>query len=564
MEILLNSLKNVHSVNVDNYEKVELIRKVGAINEYDIRNILSATEIFDAEREAYEDYRIYGKIEYMSLLNGLKSNYTQFSDFFSPQSINSKNLLNSFNFYLVRPATSGYTQIGGVTGSTTPDIMIIDEKFDNWTTSSPTNYPVGWIASVTTGSYIQQSPINRAEFVLDNQFIFSSPFNLISLRKDLLIPVYGDFIIETNVSISPLVVGTDLLTITVFSNATILYSFPTLAVSAGYKQYAFNAASSLPITHISIIANSSNKSIYLDYLKMYRPGTPSLSATTDIKFIRYFQVVATPNDFELFPAGFSNNVYGEQAYAFNFNKDFNVSGLLDNFGFPLTELFLYAQYIPSTTPIETLYGTTWSPAGIPISFSFAPATLNINDYVESTFGVKIGDLIEYSKPDFLQVQSTPQTFQIKTPCIKYTTIIIYGVPTQIPTSSYLIWKYNPFIPLRLRYFASELNSVNTNDTSYDQTTSIPYYATKLDSFGNYVWRDILPQGYTDPTTNLGVNYPFVNKKRYLFSNIILDVVPDLNDPVTLAAFAEVWYSRYATNLTKKPISDINNIGKPCL
>lgn len=389
MEILLNILKNVHSVNVDNFEKVELTRNVSVINEYDIQNILSATELFNAEREAYEDYRIYGKIEYISLLNGLKLNYSDFSDFFNPQLLNSKNLTNSFNFYLVRPAVSGYTQI--------------------------------------------------------------------------------------------------------------------------------------------------------------------ISGGSSILYERFFQVVATPNDFELFPVGFSNNVYGEQAYAFSFNKDFDVAGLLDNFNFPLTQLFLYAQYIPSTTPnpIEILSGTTWSIAGAPIPFSFAPTTLNIGDYVQSTFNVKIGDLIEYSKPDFLQLPFTPQTFKIKT-------------PIQTPVLSFLIWKYNPFIPLQLRYFASELNQVNTGSTSYEQTTSIPYYATKLDNFGNFVWRDILPQGYTDPTTNLGVDYPFVNKKRYLFSNIILDVTPDLNDPTTLAAFEEVWYSRFASKLAVTPISDINNIGKPCL
>ena len=389
MEILLNSFKNVHSVNVDNYEKFELTRKVGAINEYDIRNILSATEIFNAEREAYEDYRIYGKIEYMSLLNGLKLNYNLFSDFFNPQLLKCKNVLNSFNFYLVRPATSGYTHI--------------------------------------------------------------------------------------------------------------------------------------------------------------------VSGSSSITYIRYFQVIATPNDFEIYPAGFSNNVYGEQAYAFNFNKDFDVTPYVDNFGFPLTELFLYAQYIPSTSPIEILSGTTWSPTGVPIPFSFAPATLNTGDYVESTFGVKIGDLIEYSKEEFLQTELTPQTFKIITPYKD-----ISG------NSKNLVWKYNPFISLPLRYFGDELNQVNTGSTSYDQTTSIPYYATPIDNSGNFVWRDILAQGYFDPTTNLGVDYPFVNQKRYLFSNIILDVVPDLNDPDTLKAFAEVWYSRYTTKLTITPVSDINNIGKPCL
>lgn len=392
MKILLNSLKNVASVNVDNYEKIKLSNKLSLINEYDIRNILSVTEIYDSEREASEIYRIYGKIEYMSLLNGLRYDYSQFSDFFNPQLIGNKNILNSFDFYLVKPASSGYTQLTG-------------------------------------------------------------------------------------------------------GGSTILWT-------------------------------------------------------------RYFQVIATPNEFEIFPAGFSNNVYGEQAYAFTFNKDFDVSQYLDQFGFPLTELFLYAQYKPTANSLgtpEILSSTVWSTNGSPSSFAFAPIALNSGDTVQSFFGAKIGDLLEYSKEDFLQVQLSPQTFYIQTPYQD-----ISG------NSKLLIWKYNPFIPFRLRYFADELNQVNTGSTSYDQTIAIPYYATKIDNFGNYVWRDILSQGYTDPTTNLGVNYPFINKKRYLFSNFVLDITPDLNDADTLAAFAEVWYGRYATKITTVPISDINNIGKPCL
>jgi len=387
VKILLNSLKNVASVNVDNYENIKLSNKLSLINEYDIRNILSATEIFDSEREASEIYRIYGKIEYMSLLNGLRVDYSQFSDFFNPQLIGNKNILNSFDFYLVKPATSGYTSGG-----------------------------------------------------------------------------------------------------------------------------------------------------------------------SSIKYVRYFQVIATPNEFEIFPAGFSNNVYGEQAYAFTFNKDFNVSPYLDQFGFPLTELFLYAQYKPTANGLgtpEILSGTVWSTNGSPSSFAFAPIVLNSGDTVQS--GAKIGDLLEYSNVDFLQVQLSPQTFYIQTPYVDTG-----------GTSQRLIWKYNPFISFRLRYFADELNQVNTGSTSYDQTIAIPYYATKIDNYGNFVWRDILSQGYTDPTTNLGVNYPFINKKRYLFSNFVLDITPDLNDAETLAAFAEVWYGRYATKITTVPITDISNIGKPCL
>ena len=410
MEILLNSLKNIESVNVDNYDKVELSNKLGLIHEYDVRNVLSATELFDAEREAYENYRIYGKIEYMSMLNGLKSTYSGFTDFFRPQTTNCKTVLNSFDFYLVRPATSGYTRTSGST-----------------------------------------------------------------------MPVYT----------------------------------PT-----GY-------------THVT-------------------------GGTTD--YIRYFQVIATPSQFEIYPVGFANNIYGEQAYAFNFNVDFDVSSYLDGFRFPLTELFLYAQYKPRTSiPVENVYGTIWIPeTDSATTFSFTPKTLNIGDYVESFFGVKIGDVIGYSKSQFYQVQQHPQTFYITTPYREYHSSGGYY------TNERLKWKYNPLIPFQLRYFSNEITKANTGNTAYEIQSSIPYYATKLDDMGNYVWRTIMPQGYIDPLSGLGVDYPFVNHRRYLFSNIILDITPDLNDAKTRTAFEQAWYSRNPIVKNILPTGDLNDIGKPCL
>jgi hypothetical protein len=372
-KILLNSLKNINSVNVDTYEKIQLSNKRALINEYDIRNIVSATDIFDAEREANEIYRIYGKIEYLSLLNGLKTSYSKFQDFFTPQLTNCKNIFNSFQFYLVKPATSGYTHI--------------------------------------------------------------------------------------------------------------------------------------------------------------------ISGGSTIKYVRYFDIISgSTNSFELYPVGFSNNVYGEQSYAFGFNIDFDVSSYLDNFGFPLTELFLYVRYLP--TYIETLKYNNWGTNGIPVK-TVLPAISNNKIY---------GDVLEYAQLQFYQSQLYPQTYFISTPTSDVGT---------------LIWKYNPFISLPLRYFGNDVYKANISGTSYEQVSSIPYYATSADTAGNYVWRKILPQGYTDPLTGIGVNYPFVNKKRYLFSTIVFSIVPDLNDANTLNAFSNIVFGT-STKISTTPNDDLNNIGKPCL
>lgn len=384
-QILLHSMQNIRAVNADSFQKIELSGKHSLMHEYDARNVLSATELFNIEREENAVYRIYGKIEYLSLLNGLRNNYSTLQHFFTPQfNGDSKILVNSFDFYLVRPYT-GYTQISG---------------------------------------------------------------------------------------------------------------------SIVYK--------------------------------------------------RYFQVIATPTEFDIYPAGFANNVYGEQAYAFIFNKDFDVSKYFDEFGFPATELFIYAQYKPKQTPPETISYTKWSSSGVESVSSFPVAILNNGDYVKTSINEKISDLIEYSEALYLQEQYLPQTFYIRTPYVENS------------ITKYLVWKYNPFIPLQLRYFTEQTYEANISGSSYEQTTTIPNYATEYPAgTGNYVWRNILEQGYIDPLTGIGVDYPFVNKKRYLFSNIVLDVIPDLNNASTLAAFSKIKYGTPTIINTTPVVDDINNIGKPC-
>jgi len=526
-EILLGSEKNINSINVDNYMKVEITNNQSRLTEFTVNDVVNSTEQFDSEREENQVYRIYGRIEWMSLLNGLKNDYSVLGDFFNPQySGDSKNLINSFDFYLVAPHSG-----------------------DTYTTVSGTNY-----------------------------------------RR------------------------------------------------------------------------------------------------------RSFYVLADKNNIEVYNAGFTNNVYGEQVYSFNFKSDFDVSNYYDKLGFPLTELFLYAQYIPIGT--EEMSRTTFSSTGSESKVSFTTKTLNVGDDVENYQGSNIEDLILYDESAYLQEQIIPQTFYIRT---KY------------DSSSWLEWKYNPFIPFRLRYLdgvvstaplpeilasastftaqiqnapSSKLTATKSLKKSIDTTTRtidkwdnqssstfnwdansgvltftipatftydisfqtqirlsqdsdkyiaqtyiedssgggwnevpntrrtyrinspvqktsysksytdsdeirmrvrlipnpderkvyrIPDYAKMIIGDGKYVWRDILPQGYVDPITNEGVDYPFLNKRRYLFEPIVFDVPPnlrretDLKHQNTLDVFNAIEYYRYATTLDITPESqdDLNNIGKPC-
>ena len=100
--------------------------------------------------------------------------------------------------------------------------------------------------------------------------------------------------------------------------------------------------------------------------------------------------------------------------------------------------------------------------------------------------------------------------------------------------------------------------------------TIPDYATILSTEGMLVWRDINPQGYVEPLTGVGVNYPFFNGRRYLFEPIVFSVPPNLSEVTgikhdnTLGVFTEISFSDDATSLDTTPTEDdLENIDKPC-
>jgi len=386
LNILLNSEKNINSVNVDTFTKLNLNTKKSKFNEYNVRNVLSVTELFDLEREENEIYRIYGGIEYLSMLDGLVQDYLEFKDFFRPQNTGDiKTIFNSFDFYLVRPSDEEYVNINSIDS-------------------------------------IQSTTIHRRKFKILTQ----------------------------------------------------LYNF------------------------------------------------------------------------ELFNAGFSKNVFNDDKYIYSFNIDFDVSQLLDGFGMPLTELYLYAQYRPSEDEILTF--ERWNNTGQLSEIPFNPKIFNVGDVVKTTLNQDICDLVEFSRPKFYQRQDTQQTFRIKTPITN-------------PTRN-IVWRYNPFIPIKLRYFEDYLNVVNKDSNSYEDLNSVPEYAFELNN-GDMVWKNIMPEGFIDPLTGLGTNHPFINKKRYLFNNIVFEVYPDLNDMTTRMAFSNIWFDRYVAPINTRPITDLNNIDKPC-
>ena len=103
-QTLLPKSKNVNAVNVDQYMQISLTNKISRINQFDINKVVKASDVFDEEREKNVKYNLYGRIEYLSLLNGIPKNYETVEDIFNPtEDENPRTLENSFDFYLVKP-----------------------------------------------------------------------------------------------------------------------------------------------------------------------------------------------------------------------------------------------------------------------------------------------------------------------------------------------------------------------------------------------------------------------------------------------------------------------------
>jgi len=50
---------------------------------------------------------------------------------------------------------------------------------------------------------------------------------------------------------------------------------------------------------------------------------------------------------------------------------------------------------------------------------------------------------------------------------------------------------------------------------------------------NFRWRDIYPYGFIDDS-NIGVDYPFMNGRHYLYENFFFKIIPEGTNPLSIS------------------------------
>lgn len=375
-KIQLGKAKNVNAVNVDQNMNVNLRNSTREILSFNESSAIDVSALFNSERQASESYRIYGRIDFVSIINGLRNNYTQISDFFIPLRLGdeklgvTKNILKSFDIYLCYPLTA--------------------------TTVSP----------------------------------------------------------ET--------------------------------------------------------------------------------------FIRNYTVMTKLQDIEVYRAGYSTNIFYNGVYEFDFNLDFDVNGILDAFGKPINNFYLFFNYKPSVNGLsvpETVFRDTLT--------GVTGTTFPVPYVVHNPGDVIVGDLVNYVNIDFEEVLQEQMNYYVNFP---------YG-------GLELQFKYNPFVPINIRDFSDEISHGNlTGGTETD--LEIPSYAIPIDDKGNVIWKEILDNGYIDPITGNGVDFPFLNQRHYVFNTIILPMTPNMNHPNSGAVFNDIHFNTN-TGVYTKPKGSLNKLGNKC-
>ena len=276
---------------------------------------------------------------------------------------------------------------------------------------------------------------------------------------------------------------------------------------------------------------------------------------------RYKSLTVDYKDYDLYPAAYGVSYFNDDVAAFNFKKDIDVKGLVDNLGRPLSQLYLSiikndrdsdptsinTQYwnsvlneaslsstITTNSDGSTRFWTTIS-AGYDlendVNVNYNIRSYGDTNYVPSTYYETIdesdetfdGDIVEYNENELFERSLEAIYHRVNTIYREYLNAIKPEYENK--KEGYI---YNPFNTIQIREFANYINPVvnlqsiidKFNITTLSEVTElrksfqIPDYATEI-SPNVYKWRDLLDIGFIDSSGG-GVDYPFESGAHYIY------------------------------------------------
>jgi len=314
----------------------------------------------------------------------------------------------------------------------------------------------------------------------------------------------------------------------------------------------------------------------------------NITETTSKYYIRKNKILTNLDDLTLTYNGYQNNSFKDvkkyefsaltpndtsrisirntnRTYNITNAKDLNISGLTDNNGKPVNEIFLtfiHKGYMgwfnypnialpPQTqttlsalkkgwyfnitnntinswwentnTLSDTNIPTEWYSDSTNAYYFFYNKTLNIGDIID-------GDFCEYN--DFEQKEYIISEHYHK---IKYNpNLFDVSLGNQINQNNLPGYYYQTHFPCKIRAFSPYIETGTNNSSTFFESTAnysgytavdIPPYSFYSTFMQEWRWRDVYTYGYID-ADGVGVDFPFLNKTHYPYNSIFFRLIPD--------------------------------------
>ncbi len=271
-------------------------------------------------------------------------------------------------------------------------------------------------------------------------------------------------------------------------------------------------------------------------------------------YVREFKSLTSSDykDYDIYPAAFGVSYYGDKISSFNFKKDVDVNGLVDNLGRPLSELYFTIIKNDSDTDPTTINSQYWlkQQENLPVNLkgrfwtkisagyetenneninynvrAFGDPTFINNEWysdIDESDEIFDGDIVEYNESELLERRIELVHHRVNTIYREHLNSIDSNKEDKREG-----YTYKPFNKIQIREFSNYINPVvdlqyivdkyGITDTleinNLRKSYKIPSYATESPQ-NVFKWRTLLEIGDID-TSGGGVDYPFESGAHYI-------------------------------------------------
>lgn len=240
-----------------------------------------------------------------------------------------------------------------------------------------------------------------------------------------------------------------------------------------------------------------------------------------VYYYRKFKVLSS--DYDIYKLPFSKQLYDDNNYQLTF-EDVNISGITDNLGRPLSELYITRIKLRGDSSVSTRYTTVKSGIEIPFIsnmvantnlYKLVPDIRRITSDTPNTFVALeddvvdgdvefFGDVVEYNETELIETVLADVHHRFNT-LNRETAATVNGVTVGAKYEGYYYKAHNK---IEIKSFSNYIEQGDEN------TGGIPDYATTLPD-GRIIWRDMLDIGVNNGQEET-VDYPFANGCHYLY------------------------------------------------